>query len=630
MNSVSQRAPLSFLLDAAAATALAVALANSASAQGSFGLEQRCQFPSSTVSLDTPTASVANNFNFVVQVANSQLLVRQYPNIFVGMNHLCGATFTAAVPTLFGPVGGNRIVDNKVICDGATGRFCVIGMQQDSVAVGPNPNGQGLYVAFSDSAFPTANPSAGGSGGWHSWRTPVPAVPAPGVYQPDFNGLGQTDTHFVYSGILQPITYPAGPAFTFVRCIPKSAMTSYLATLPYVDFVSANPVSTSAFLHAADNYDAGTPIYLASVLVANQQLRLVRANLTTGNEDQFLLNVAPFSPAVGAAPQPGVNAYLDTIDGRMQSVVVRDGMMYCCHTIVDYSAGPGRHVIRWYQIALNGWPNGTGVPTIMQSGNIDHGGQAHAFMPALAVNSNGTLAITYTFSSATQYPSLAWRGRFCTDAVNTMTRGATLYTGTLSYTTSNGTGGTPNADRWGDWGSIVPRNVPNNEGFIVCGPTAVYGAPQLYPTGLPWPPNHWGTRIETFFAASPAWRTFYGAGTAGTNGVPTITGYPRPRIGQTMNVTVTNPAGAPSLGVTLLSQAQAAGVASPFGPLWADPTQGFLISFTLGVVDGTFPIAFPTDPTFIGQPLFLQGAVVDGGSPTSFALTGGMQINVGS
>lgn len=618
--------PLAALLAGAAA----ICLVNGASAQGAFGLEQRCQFGTGApaVSLDTPSASIANNTNFIVQVANSQLLVRQYPNITVGMNHLCGATFTGAVPTFFGPVGGTRVVDNKVICDGATGRFCVVGMQQDSSTLGPNPTGQGIYVAWSDSAFPSSNPGATGTSGWHRWRTPMPTVPAAGTYQPDFNGLGQTDTHIVYSGILQPITFPAGPSFTFVRCIPKSAMTSLMGTLPYQDFVSAVPRPTSEFLHAADNFDANSPIYLVAALSTGQQLRIVRANLATGNEDQFLLNVAQFSPAVGAAPQPG--GYLDTLDGRMQSVVVRDGMLYCCHTVVDYTSGPGRHVVRWYQVALNGWPNVAGAPAIMQSGNIDLGGQTHAYMPALAVNSNGTLAITYTFSSATQFPSIAWQGRFCTDPVNTTPRGATLYTGTRSYTTSGGTGGTPNSDRWGNWGSIVPRNLIASETFIACGPTALYGAPQLYPTTLPWPADHWGTRIEPFTAISPVWRTFYGTGTAGTNGVPTINGYPRPRIGQSVTVTVTNSAAAPTIAVAVLSLAQAPGVPSPFGPLWADPTQGFLIDFALNANDGSFPLAFPTDPSFIALPLFLQGAVVDAGSPTSFAMTGGMQLLVGS
>jgi hypothetical protein len=295
-------------------------------------------------------------------------------------------------------------------------------------------------------------------------------------------------------------------------------------------------------------------------------------------------------------------------------------------------------VVRWYQIALNGWPNPSGgSPAIVQSGEINLGGSLHAYMPSLAVNSNGTLAITFTSSSATQNPRMEWRGRFSTDPVNTTPRGASLYGGFFPYTTSGGTGSPNNADRWGDWSSIVPRNVPASEAFVACGPIGLGGPPQLYPLIAPLPPNHWATRIEPFNALSTPWWLHYpdptgqgGGGLAGTTGVPLISAWPRTRIGQTTTVTVTNCAGAPSLGVGLLSLAAGTGAPSPFGPVWVDTVQATTVGFALGTQDGSFPLAFPTDPLFIGVQFFLQAAVVDSGSSTGFGVTQGLRVTVGT
>lgn len=629
-----------------AAAALAVGANAQALIPDSFGLEQRNQFGNplsttpNTISLDTPTASLANNNNFIVQVANSQILIRQSaPNNFVGRNHLSGNRFAASVPTFFGgALNGNRIVDNKILVDHNTDRFCITGMQQDSTAVGPAPNGQGLFVAFSQSTFPQANPDAPGSGGWKRWRTSVPTVPEPGAYQPDFNGMGQTDTHFVYSGVLQPVTFPNGRPFSFVRCIPKSALINSVGNLDsvVVDFIPDNPTfATSEFLHAADNFDANSPIYLAAVLIGSQQLRLVHANLASGNEDEVLLNVAPFVPATGAAPQPG--GFLDTIDGRMASVVVRDGLMYCCHTVaVGPVTGPLRNVVRWYQIALNGWvgPGSAGTPQIMQTGTIDPGGTLHAFMPSVAVNGQGTMAITYTISSAAQNPIVAWAGRFATDPINTTPQGANLFTSASPFTTSGQTA--LGADRWGDWTCIVPRNLTNSEDFVVSSPIGLFGPPQQWPSSsFPQPANHWGTRIASFRIPSPPWRTFYPdpaglGGTPGTTQIPTINAFPRARIGQTSTITVTNSGTASTVGVVALSLAAGTGAPSPFGPAWVDPQQMVTFSITINGASGSTPLAIPTDPAFIGNDLFLQGVVYDTASSTSWAVTGGMQLNVGS
>lgn len=642
----------------ATCTTLALgAAANAQSNQAFDGLLQRCQFGGfppltpSQAALDTPTASIANNHNWIVQVANSQIAVFPKGPPFAPMwrNNLSGDGIPIAAcgttAAFFASRGATRIVDTKVLCDRNTSRFCVIGMQQDTF----NPGLPGLYVAFSDNSYPNACASSPGNGGWHTWRLPLPTgYTTSGAYQPDFNGMGQTDTQIVWSGVLQPLA--GGQPRTWVRIINKLASGSYPSTLQYQDFVSPAPRQTWEFLHAADTFDPTADAILASVLVpTGNTIRIVRANQVTAGEDQFLLNVPSFLPPAGyapvgvtpqGAPQIG-GSQLDVIDGRMQSAVVRDGFLYCCHTILTSNLIGAPHAVRWYQIALNGWP-ATGTPVLLQSGDItlgtSPGGQPwHTFMPSLAVNQDGAMFVTYARSAGDQPPSIGWSARR-----GISPRGTLPFTGTVPivtpypYSTSNGIPGNPNVHRWGDWGSAVVDAADPLRRFIVCGAYGGYGPPDANLSGTCGPlsslPNHWATRIQSIVIADPQWSFPYGSGSPGTGNVipDLVSATPRPRLGKTSSVTVTNSAGAPTLGLGIISLGATTGTPSPFGLLWVDPVQAVTLDFPLDATSGTFPLSLPLDPTFIGSSLFLQAGVIDGGAANSIALSDALQVICGS
>ncbi|MBK8098707.1 MAG: hypothetical protein IPK26_16465 [Planctomycetes bacterium] len=625
------------------------------------GLEQRCQLggapPSvpSGAALDTPTASIANNTSWIVQVCNSQIAAfPKYSGAALFRDNLSGdfvgSGSCSPTQTFFGPLGATRVVDNKVLCDRNTGRFCVIGMQQTTFL----PGTPGLYVAFSDNSYPARCASSPGVGGWHMWRLPLPAGYAtPGAYQPDFNGMGQTDTQIIWSGILQPLA--GGQPRTWIRIIDKLPAGSFPSTLTYQDFVSPSPRPTDEFLHAADTFDPISQPILAAVLVpTGNTIRIVHANRATGQEDPVLLPVPQFLPPAGyvpsgssavpsGAPQSG-GTQLDVIDGRMQSAVVRGGFLYCCHTVLANAGANAPHVVRWYQIALNGWPT-SGTPTLVQSGDIapglsPGGNPIHAFMPSVAVNQDGAMFVVYSRSASDQVPGIGWSARRGISPLGTLPfTGTVSLTSPTAYTTSNGIPGNANVHRWGDWNSAVVDLAAPFTRFIACGPQGRYGPP-LANLGfgtcslLSFLPNHWATRIQSIHINDPQWAFDYGGGSPGTGGVtPDLTSVgPRPRVGQTSSVTVTNSAGAPTLGVGIVSLASTAplGVPSPFGTLWVDSMQALLVNFALPGTDGSFPLAVAMSPAFIGTSLFLQAGVIDGGAAGGIALSDAMQVICGS
>ena len=68
-------------------------------------------------------------------------------------------------------------------------------------------------------------------------------------------------------------------------------------------------------------------------------------------------------------------------------------------------------------------------------------------MPSLALDRAGNMAMGYSISSSTTFPSIRYAGRLAADPVNTFSQTEqTFFTGTASQTTST---------RWGDYSAMT-------------------------------------------------------------------------------------------------------------------------------------------------------------------------------
>ncbi len=160
------------------------------------------------------------------------------------------------------------------------------------------------------------------------------------------------------------------------------------------------------------------------------------AQLATGSFDTNLCDYDR-----DCIPQPDTNAGLDAIADRvMFRLQFRDfgshRSMVANHT-VDVDGGDHAG-IRWYELrdAGQGWfirNQGTYGPD-------DH----HRWMGSVAMDRNGNMAMGYSLSSPSIYPSLAYTGRLADDPPDTMAQGeAVLVSGTGSQLGSS--------FRWGDY-----------------------------------------------------------------------------------------------------------------------------------------------------------------------------------
>lgn len=155
---------------------------------------------------------------------------------------------------------------------------------------------------------------------------------------------------------------------------------------------------------------------------------------------------SPWSFGVGTnfAPQLGSSERIGNNDARMQSVVYRNGSIWCAHTVFLPAISPTHTAIQWCQLTPSGM--------VQQSARIeDPSGQQFFAFPSIAVNRNNDVLIGYSRYSASQYASANYSFRAGDDSPDTLRPDTVLKAGEAPYYKTFG--GTRN--RWGDYSATV-------------------------------------------------------------------------------------------------------------------------------------------------------------------------------
>jgi hypothetical protein len=153
---------------------------------------------------------------------------------------------------------------------------------------------------------------------------------------------------------------------------------------------------------------------------------------------------------VANAAQPGTATLLDVLQIRAMvqnqyTNISGAESLWATHTVRRGNTS-GFAAPRWYQVNVTG---GTVAPTLPQATTWDPDGAnvMNRFMPSLAIDRAGNMALGYSTSSSTSFPSIKYAGRLATDPVNTFSlTEQTFFTGTASQTGST---------RWGDYSSMT-------------------------------------------------------------------------------------------------------------------------------------------------------------------------------
>jgi hypothetical protein len=202
----------------------------------------------------------------------------------------------------------------------------------------------------------------------------------------------------------------------------------------------------------------GRPNYFASVWGWTNRVRIWKfhvdwsntANSTfTGPTDTTVPTTWASPPST--VPEKSGNA-LDTLGIRlmMQNQYTNiGGVESLWHTHTVRGSSSSQSAVRWYQASVTG---GTIAANVTQGATWNPDSK-NRFVPSLAVDRAGNMAIGYSVSDALMFPAIRYAGRLATDPANTLSQTETsLIEGTGAQV---GNCGGSACTRWGDYSAMT-------------------------------------------------------------------------------------------------------------------------------------------------------------------------------
>jgi hypothetical protein len=414
----------------------------------------------------------------------------------LGTSNPCGNNQNDGDPIAF----YDQIADRWVLSDFAFPSFpgnsfwqCIAVSQTPDPVAGP----WNLYALQVDPANPTF---LGDYPKFALWNNPQPGGAyylAVNLFDPSFQGnrVFALDRGSMLSG---------GPANAIAFTIPVAAMpVTFSAPIP-AGFRTGNPppAGRDEFLLTVDSPNSGGVVltqvhgWFFHADFANPANSTFGVGLNHLPNAEITVNgfVDAFTDTTSnVVPQQGGQPPLDTLGDRIMTPVVyqnRNGTesLWADHTIIlNYPNGPT--AVRWYQFNVTG---GNFPATPVQQQDWTNGNDGlFRWMPSLAVDQNGNMAIGYSTSSAKDFPGIRYAGRFASDPPNDLGQGEAVMTnGTGSQTSASG--------RWGDYTMTTIDPADNvsfwhtNEYYVTTGISwstrvGIFNFPRIAPTPRPRP-----------------------------------------------------------------------------------------------------------------------------------------------
>jgi PKD repeat protein len=206
-----------------------------------------------------------------------------------------------------------------------------------------------------------------------------------------------------------------------------------------------------------------------------------------GGLPNAIIATADVDPAVcypstrDCIPQPDTGQRLDAIDDRlMHRLQYRNfgshEALVSNHTVdaIEVASGTGVAGLHWFELrdAGSGW-------TMYQEGVYSPDGD-HRWMGSIAMDQRGNLALGYSVSSGSTYPSVRYAGRLASDPLGLLPQAEVELAAGTSY--QNG------GNRWGDYSMMSVDPVDD----------CTFWTTQEYVASAPTDWGNWDTRIGSF------------------------------------------------------------------------------------------------------------------------------------
>ena len=199
---------------------------------------------------------------------------------------------------------------------------------------------------------------------------------------------------------------------------------------------------------------AGSPNYFVNFGANSLNLWKFHADFTTPSNSTFTgptnIPVAAFNPACNGGtciPQPGTTQQLDSLADRLMYRLAYRNFGGHESLVVNHTvdAGGGRAGVRWYELRSPGT-----APTVFQQGTFAPSDGLYRWMGSIAMDKAGNIAMGYSESSSSTFPSISVTGRVPGDPLGTMEAEASIFAGLASQDDGSGT-----VKRWGDYSAMT-------------------------------------------------------------------------------------------------------------------------------------------------------------------------------
>jgi hypothetical protein len=226
-------------------------------------------------------------------------------------------------------------------------------------------------------------------------------------------------------------------------CQTLSDIYDYSILVAGVEGTTPPPVGTPAY-----GLELGTTSSLNSFRFSTDWNANPAVLTVTGSQSISVSNYAQACNGGVCITQSGTNNKLDSMADRLMYRYVYRNIGGKSSLLATHSVTSNKFsAIRWYELA-DSVPTATSKPTVYQQGTFDGADNTHRWMPSITSDNKGNIAIVYSTSSISKFPSIASAGRLSTDTLGLMTQPESVIHQGLGAQTGSLT-------RWGDYSVIV-------------------------------------------------------------------------------------------------------------------------------------------------------------------------------
>lgn len=292
------------------------------------------------------------------------------------------------------------------------------------------------------------------------------SIPAGDGSFPDYPKFGSgPDAVYFTTNNFRHNSYVGSGVYALRRTTLGSPSLQVLHVTTSSSFFSLLPANTVEAAPAAG------PEVIASIWSGKISVWNMTPNWTAPASTTFVntANLAVSYSSVGRIPTPGEQ--VDSLSPRvMNKAQLQGGSLWLSHTVAAGSTAG----VRWYEVS-----NASTSPAIRQQGTYAPADGLYRWMPSLAVDKQGNMAVGYNAANSSTNPAIRYAGRLVADPLGTL--------GQTETTLIAGTGApsTGNYNRWGDYSEM---SVDPVDGCTFWFTTEYYAT-----TG-----SNWQTRIGSF------------------------------------------------------------------------------------------------------------------------------------